>query len=321
MNKINKLIVEPTPHFRSDNSTVKIMFSVIVALLPVAVASVVIFGARAAFLIVTCVCSCVFFEFGYCALFKKKHTVKDLTAVITGILLAFNLPVGMPFHMAVIGAFFSIVVAKMLFGGLGQNFANPAIVGRIVLMLSFPKYMGDYTARILDADVITTATPLSLEEGEKLPSALELFCGTHSGSIGETCALAILTGFAILLFLRIVRPITPLVFIGTVAFGTWLAGGNPLYAILSGGLLLGAIFMATDYATNPMTPLGKIIFGFGCGLITVIIRQFGGMPEGVAFSILTMNVLTPLIDKATRPVPFGIKREAKEKKSKGSESK
>jgi electron transport complex protein RnfD len=287
------------------------MLGVIIAALPAAIASVLIFGVRAAALIVTCICACVFFEFMFRHLFKKSQTITDLSAVVTGILLAFNLPVTLPLYMAVIGCFVAIVAVKEMFGGIGQNFANPAIVGRIVLMLSFSDQMGNYVTAFYyqNEDAVTAATPLGITDSELLPSAGELFWGTHGGSLGETCAFALLLGFAVLLILKIIRPITPLIFIGTVALGTLITGGDPLFAILSGGLLLGAIFMATDYATNPMTPLGKMIFGLGCGLITVVIRQFGGMPEGVAFSILTMNILTPIIDKFTRPKPFGIKKE------------
>jgi electron transport complex protein RnfD len=308
----NKLIIEPTPHIRSKNSTSQIMLGVILSTLPAMIASVMIFGARAAVLIVCCVCACVFFEFMFRLLFKKNtRTIGDFSAAVTGILLAFNLPSTMPIYMAIIGCFVAIVVVKEMFGGIGHNFANPAIVGRIVLVLSFPAY---WSPNAYITDTITGATPLSVKEGEALHSTMDLFLGVHGGSLGETSALALLIGFAFLLALKIIRPITPLVFIGTVAAGTAIAGGDPVFAILSGGLLLGAIFMATDYATNPMTPLGKIIFGFGCGLITLVIRLFGGMPEGVAFSILFMNLLTPIIDKFTRPKPFGTRKTEKQPK-------
>jgi electron transport complex protein RnfD len=307
---MNKLIIEPTPHIRSKNSTSQIMLGVIIAAAPAMIASTLIFGLRSLILIITCVCACVFFEFMFRHLFKKSHTITDLSAVVTGILLAFNLPVTLPLYMAVIGCFAAIVVTKEMFGGLGQNFANPAIVGRIVLMLSFPAFMGDYSYFCTKTDAITTATPLAMPEGVYTPT-LDLLLGTHGGSLGETSALALIIGYIILLFLKIIRPITPLVFVGTVALGTLIASGDPmqsLTAILSGGLLLGAIFMATDYSTNPMTPLGKLIFGFGCGLITVVVRELGAMPEGVAFAILTMNMLVPFIDKITRPKPLGMKK-------------
>ncbi|MCL2071890.1 MAG: RnfABCDGE type electron transport complex subunit D [Oscillospiraceae bacterium] len=322
-----QLIIEPSPHIRSHNSTKKIMTSVAIATIPATLMSSYIFGPRALLLIVVCISSCVFFEAAFRWIFKKDvSTVLDFSAVVTGILLAFNLPVSLPLYMAVIGSFAAIVVVKEMFGGLGQNFANPAIVGRIVLVLSFPAHMSNYpvafhhrgmnlppyleqfTSNASYADAITAPTPLALE---KAPSLFELFFGFHGGSLGETCAAALLIGFVCLLAMRIIRPITPLVFIGTVAIGTYIASGGDsmasLNSILTGGLLLGAIFMATDYATNPMTLYGKMLFGFGCGLITFIIRQYGGMNEGVAFSILTMNILTPFIDKITRPKPFGKK--------------
>jgi electron transport complex protein RnfD len=312
-----KLIIEPTPHIRSKNSTAQIMLGVILAALPAMIASTAIFGLRAAILIITCVCACVFFEFTFRLLFKRPQTITDLSAVVTGVLLAFNLPVTLPLYMAVIGCFVAIVVTKEMFGGLGQNFANPAIVGRIVLMLSFPSYMGSYVMPFYyrnGVDAITAPTPLAVESAEQMPPMLDLFLGVHGGSLGETCALALLIGFAYLLIMKIIRPVTPLMFIGTIAVGTYIMSGDistALVSILTGGLLLGAIFMATDYSTNPMTLHGKIIFGFGCGLISLVIRQFGGMPEGVAFSILTMNILTPFIDKITRPKPFGMKKEEK----------
>jgi len=287
------------------------MLGVIIATVPAMIASIIIFGARAALLIITCVTACVFFEFMFRHIFKKPHTINNLSAVVTGILLAFNLPSTLPLYMAVIGCFAAIVVVKEMFGGIGQNFANPAIVGRIVLMLSFTTHMSDYSYYNKKIDAISTATPLAITNPEDLPSTLDLFLGNHGGSLGETSAIALLIGFVILLALKIIRPVTPLIFIGTVAIGTLITGGDPIFSVLTGGLLLGAIFMATDYATNPMTVRGKLIFGFGCGLITLVVRELGAMPEGVAFSILTMNILTPLIDKITRPRPFGMKKEGK----------
>ncbi|MCL2036167.1 MAG: RnfABCDGE type electron transport complex subunit D [Oscillospiraceae bacterium] len=308
---MNKLIIEPNPHIRSSNTTSQIMVGVIIAAIPSIIASTVFFGLKSLILIATCVSACIFFEFAFRLIFKKPHTIANFSAVITGILLAFCLPVTFPLYMAVIGSFVSIVIVKEMFGGIGQNFANPAIVGRIVLMLSFPSYMSNYVEPFFynhadsSVDVVSSATPLAVEAGEILPSYLDLFLGNHGGTLGETSALALLLGFAYLLCMKIIRWITPVVFVGTVAVGTLVFGGDPLFAVLTGGVLLGAIFMATDYTTNPMTPHGKAIFAFGCGLITVIIRQFGGMPEGVAFSILTMNVLTPLIDRVTKTKPFG----------------
>ncbi|MCL1903946.1 MAG: RnfABCDGE type electron transport complex subunit D [Oscillospiraceae bacterium] len=311
---MNKLIIEPNPHIRSDNSTKQIMLTVIIALVPAMLASVIIFGARAALLISICVGSCVLFEYLFRKMFKKSRTIGDFSAIVTGILLAFNLPVTLPLYMAVIGSFVAIVIVKEMFGGLGQNFANPAIVGRIVLMLSFPAQMSNYAVPFYykdGFDAVTTATPLSAESPDQIPPMLDLFFGKHGGSLGETCSFALILGFIILLVMRIIRPATPLILVGTVALGTFVFSGfntdETLFAIITGGLLLGAIFMATDYTTNPMTLKGKIIFAFGCGLIALVIRQLAGMPEGVAFAILTMNIFTPVIDKITRPKPLGMK--------------
>jgi electron transport complex protein RnfD len=282
------------------------MLHVIIALIPAFAASVIIFGIRAAVVTVTCVASCVFFEYFFRKITKKEQTVSDLSAAVTGILLAFNLPVTLPLYMVIIGAFVAIVVVKQMFGGIGQNFANPAIVARIVLMMSFTPQMSSWVKpfyyKMSVPDAVTTASPLGAEVP---PGYADLFLGINAGSLGETCALALLIGFVYLLAARVIRPVTPVAFVGVFAAATFFAGGDVLTGILSGGLLLGAIFMATDYATTPLTPLGKIIFGAGCGVITFAIRQFGTMPEGVAFSILIMNILTPYIDKLTRPTPFG----------------
>jgi electron transport complex protein RnfD len=282
------------------------MLHVIIALMPAFVAAAIIFGPRAAVVTVVCVASCVFFEYFFRAAVKKEQTVSDLSAVVTGMLLAFNLPVTMPLYMVVIGAFIAIVVVKQMFGGIGQNFANPAIVARIALMMSFSPQMSSWVKpfyyRLGGADAVTVASPLAADAP---PDLKDLFFGINAGSLGETCAFALLLGFVYLLAARVIRPATPAAFVGVFAAATFFAGGDVLAGVLSGGLLLGAIFMATDYATTPLTPLGKIIFGTGCGLITFIIRQFGTMPEGVSFSILIMNILTPYIDKLTRPKPFG----------------
>ena len=319
-----KLIIQPNPHIRSNNSTAKIMLNVIIASLPAMIASVLIFGTRAALLIVTCVCACVFFEYLFrVVVFKRTQSIHDLSAVVTGILLAFNLPVTLPWYMAVIGSFVAIVVVKEMFGGLGQNFANPAVVGRIVLVLSFSAYMSDYVNPVFNPfregySAVTSATPL-VTSAEEMPSMLELFLGFHGGALGETSSAALLLGFIYLLIMRIIRPVTPVIFTGTVAIGTFIITGSlnaAITAILTGGLLLGAVFMATDYVTNPMTLKGKMVFAFGCGLITLVIRQFGAMPEGVAFSILTMNLLTPAIDKLTHPKAFGVKEPPKPTKVK-----
>lgn len=308
-------IVSPSPHQISALSTQKVMLQVIIALVPGVIASGIIFGPRALFLIFICVASCILFEYLTRFIMKKSNTISDLSAVVTGLLLAMNLPVTLPAWMAVIGSFVSIVIVKQLFGGIGQNFANPAIVGRIVLMMSFATEMTTWAAPFYykAPELLTSATPLkTLTEGVDLPTYTQLFLGTTSGSLGETCALALLLGGLYLVLIRVISPATPVAFIGTVAVLSLASGMDPLYQILSGGLLIGAIFMATDYATTPLTTKGKLIFGIGCGLITFLIRRFGNYPEGASFSILLMNILTPYIDAWTRTKPLGAKKPVKE---------
>ncbi len=299
MNK--KLVVSSSPHIRSEVSTRDIMLDVIIALAPAAVFGVILFGLSAALLIVSCILAAVLSEFLWCLILKKPYTIGDLSAVVTGLLLALNLPPRLPVWMGIIGSAIAIIVVKEMFGGLGQNFANPAITARIVLLVSFPAAMTTFHPPF--SDVVSSATPLVSE-----PAAYtlkELFLGTHAGSIGETSALMLLIGFAYLLVRRIISPIIPLCFIGSAALFTLCLGGNPLTCILSGGLLLGAIFMATDYVTTPKTPWGMAIFGVSCGILTVIIREFASLPEGVSYSILIMNILTPHINRLPSFKPFG----------------
>ncbi|MGN1411248.1 MAG: RnfABCDGE type electron transport complex subunit D [Oscillospiraceae bacterium] len=309
---LSNLIVTSSPHRRDNISTQKIMLMVIIALLPSVVASAIYFGVRAIILIAVCVATCVLTEFICRKLMKRNQTISDLSACVTGILLALNLPVTLPIWEAVIGSFVAIAVVKQLFGGIGQNFANPAIVGRIVLMLSFtadmttwaiPKYYQN------GGEVITGATPLVSEDA----SYIDLFLGNVGGCLGETSALAILIGGLFLIIMRVITPSAPLSFIGTVALLTFITGGDVLYQVLSGGLLLGAFFMATDYSTTPITEKGRIVFGIGCGIITFVIRNYGGYPEGVSFSILLMNILTPYIDRLTMTKPIGAKYPEKKK--------
>lgn len=308
----NKLTVTASPHRRDNVSTQKIMLMVIIALLPSVVASAIYFGFRAILLIAICVATCVLTEFVCRKLMKRNQTISDLSACVTGILLALNLPVTLPIWEAVIGSFVAIAVVKQLFGGIGQNFANPAIVGRIVLMLSFtadmttwaiPKYYQN------SGEVITGATPLVSGDA----SYLDLFLGNVGGCLGETSALAILIGGLLLIVMKVISPSAPISFIGTVAILTAITGGDVGYQVLAGGLLLGAFFMATDYSTTPITEKGRIIFGIGCGIITFVIRNYGGYPEGVSFSILLMNVLTPYIDRLTMSKPVGAKYPEKKK--------
>lgn len=321
---MNKLFVEASPHIRSSRSTKNIMRDVIIALCPALIASIVIFGYKSAVLVAVCVASCVLFEFLFNKIVKKPGTVSDLSAIVTGMLLAFNLPVDLPIYMAVIGCFVAIVIVKCLFGGIGQNFANPAITARIVLMLSFTASMTSWAKPLAwlegGADAVTTATPLDvISSGEgALPSLLDMLLGIRGGCLGETCTLALLLGGIYLIARGVIRPLTPICFIGTVAILTFFSGGFDIsyvaYQLMGGGLVLGAFFMATDYSTTPMTDKGKIIFALGCGLITFLIREFANYPEGVSFSILVMNCLTPLIDRFTAVKPFGAITPKKEGK-------
>lgn len=309
---MEKLLIEPSPYIKSSMTTQKIMFHVIIALCPALVASTIIFGLRALVMTAVCCSACVVFEFVIRKIMKKNNTTRDLSAIVTGMLLAFNLPVTLPLYMAVIGCFVAIVIVKQLFGGIGQNFVNPAITARIVLMLSFTSYMTTWAEPFYyqnGVDAVTTATPLA---GGELPSVINMLLGVRGGCLGETCAIALIIGGIYLVAMKIISPITPIAFIGTVAVCALIGGQDIVYYLLSGGLILGAIFMATDYATTPLTPLGKLIFGVGCGVVTVLIRNFGSMPEGVSYSILLMNILTPYIDKLTRPKAFGAKKEVKQ---------
>ena len=292
-------LVSPSPHVRSRTTTQSILLDVIIALCPALVASVIIFGFRALLVVAFCVSVCVLSEFLFEKIVKRKITVGDLSAVVTGILLGFNMPVGIPLWQAAVGCIVAIVIVKQLFGGIGCNFANPAITARIVMMISFASSMSSFATK---NDATSSATPLS---GGEFPSLWRLFIGDHAGSLGETCALALIAGGVYLLIRRVITWHTPVVFIGTVFVLSWALGADPLEQILTGGLMLAAIFMATDYATTPHTPWGRVIFGFGCGLITVLIRTFGNYPEGASFAILFMNILTPLISVWTRRRPFG----------------
>ena len=302
---MNQLIVSPSPHTRS------IMLDVVIALLPALAVAAWLFGGRALLVAAVCVGSSVLLEFLCRRLMKRDQTIGDLSAVVTGLLLALNLPVGIPLWVAIFGCFIAIVVVKQLFGGIGQNFANPAMAARVILLASFSGYMtarsvpGDYLA----VDAIASATPLArMAADAETSSLLQMFLGVKSTcAMGEVSALALLIGGCYLVFRRVISPVTPLCYIGTVFVLTGLLGADPVRQILAGGLMLGAIFMATDYTTSPATTKGKMIFALGCGIITVLIRLYGGYPEGVSFAILLMNILTPQIDKLTMKKPLGGK--------------
>jgi len=318
------LKVSASPHVRSKTTTKSIMLDVIIAMIPSLVASVVIFGLRALLLTVVSVAACVFFEWAMRKFVLKKNcTVGDLSAVVTGMLLAFNVPSGLPIWMLIVGDAFAIIIVKQCFGGIGQNFVNPAIAGRIFMLLSFGQMMKwtQPLAGIMNltgVEALTGATPL-VAAPEELPSMLDMFLGVRGGCLGETCIAAILVGGLYLIARKVIRPVIPVSYILTVAVIMLIAGkGDFEYVarqLMSGGLCLGAIFMATDYTTSPINTKGKIIFGIGCGLFTCLIRLFGSLPEGVSYSIILMNVLTPLIERATTPKPFGTPK--KEKKARG----
>lgn len=303
---MNKLISSVSPHVSGKRTTQNIMLDVVIALLPAAVASVIIFGWRSLLVIGVCVASCMLSEFLFEKLCRRENTVLDLSSVVTGMLLAFNIPVTIPIWQAVLGSVTAIVVVKQLFGGIGQNFANPAITARIIMMTAFSGTMTAWVTPEI-ADVVSSATPLAAAaKGNKdgMPSYLSLFLGTHGGCLGETCALALILGGIYLLARGVISWHTPVAFIATVAVMSFLCGKDVLYQVLSGGLVIGAFFMATDYATTPSTKWGKVIFGIGCGLITILIRFWGNLPEGVSFSILLMNILTPYISKLTQNKPL-----------------
>ena len=332
---MNGLFASPSPHRATTMSTARIMLMVILALLPSAVAGCMFFGPRAAAVLAVCVISSVAFEALSRKIMKREQTISDLSAVVTGLLLGMNLPATTPLYIAVIGSFIAIVIVKQLFGGIGQNFTNPAIAARIVLMLSFTDSMTNWVVPYwyTDAvDVTTGATPLTAswfdytESGvayKMAPFTLgEMLWGETGGCIGETCAIALIAGGIFLILTRIISAATPVAYIGSFALLTFIYTGSAvetLYGILAGGLIIGAFFMATDYATTPVTTKGKIIFGLGCGLMTFIIRTFGSFPEGVSFAILLMNLLTPYIDKLTLTKPFGAKYPDKAAKSEGKE--
>ncbi len=322
-----KMIVSHSPHISGRDSVSGIMLHVVIALLPALIAGILLFGYRALVVTLICVVSCVVFEALWQKLLKKPVTLSDLSAVVTGLLLALNLPASIPLWMPVIGSFFAIIIVKQFFGGLGHNFMNPALGGRAFLIASWALAMTTWPAPgtalplFQTADVVSTATPLSMyaDNVQNLPSYMTLFLGNIGGCIGETSTLALLLGGIYLLCTRVIRLRVPLTFIATVALGTWIFSGHNgffsgdwLYQILSGGLMLAAFFMATDYTTTPVTPKGQIIFGIGCGIITVLIRLWGGYPEGASYAILLMNVATPLIDKVTAPRRYGtsMKKEA-----------
>ncbi len=299
-----QLTLSASPHIHSGRSTQRIMLDVIIALLPATVAGCIIFGLRALLVVALTVASAVGFEVLFNLIVKKKQTVGDLSAIVTGLLLALNLPANVPLWQCVVGAMFAIVVVKCLFGGLGCNPVNPAITARVFMLVAFGSMAKAAFPTVVDT--VAGATPLASEEATSL---IDLLLGLHGGAIGETCAIALLAGFIYLLVRRVISWHLPVVFIGTVFVASFFLEGMDaiaaLAAILSGGLLIGAIFMATDYVTSPSTAWGKVLFGVGAGVITVLIRYYGVYPEGVSFAILLMNIVTPFIDSWTKHRVFG----------------
>ena len=317
-----KLVVSASPHLRSTQTTTRIMLDVILSLIPALIAAIFIFGPRVIPVTAVSVSSAVLAEYVSRKVMKRHQTIGDLSAVVTGLILALNLPVSIPYWIASIGSIVAIVVVKQFFGGIGQNFANPAITARIVLLLSFGPQMGNWVTPLSwKTDVTTSATPLAIIKqnlDETLPSLKDMFLGLRGGCLGETCALALILGGVYLIARKVISPAIPLTYIGTVALIMLIAGKGDLrfvaYQLMGGGLLLGAFFMATDYSTCPIKVRGKIIFGIGCGIITSLIRLFASMTEAVSFAILLMNLVVPFIDRATIPKPFGTPK--KEKKAK-----
>lgn len=308
-----KLFVSSSPHLRSKKTTTGVMLDVIIALMPALIMAVVYFGFKALLLAFICVATCVLTEYICRKVMKRKNTITDLSAVVTGLLLALNLPVDINPFIAVFGCVVAIVVVKQMFGGIGYNFVNPAIAARVVLMVSFPTAMTTWTNTCFmdSVDGVTSATPLAAAEGTY--SYLDLFLGNIGGSMGEICTLAILLGGIYLVARRIISPIIPVVYLSTAAVMSLILGLDPLYQLMSGGIMLGAVFMATDYVTSPITKWGKVIFGVGLGVLTMLIRTYSNLPEGVSFAILLMNILVPHIENLTKPRAFGESRKKGEK--------
>lgn len=345
-----KLQVSNSPHVRDDVTTSSIMRDVVIALMPATIFSGYMFGLRAVLMVIVSVVSCLLFEYVSRKIMKRNNTLYDMSALVTGILLALNMPATLPFYMLVLAAFFAIVVVKQFFGGLGNNFVNPAIAARIFLVISFPEYMSSWTIRsgafdffesLKGADLVSSATPLAImnelsssdvigrifENKDALPSLLSMFIGERAGSIGEVSVLALLIGAAYLFARKVITPAIPASFLGSFTLLVLFFGHTPIYGVLnasslnwsligealyepiymlcSGGIVLGAFFMATDYVTSPLTNRGRVIFGIGCGLLTFLIRYYANMPGGVSFAIILMNILTPHIDRVTMKKPFG----------------
>ena len=308
---MKKLIVSTSPHIHTNETTQSIMRDVLIALAPASVAAVGLFGLKALLTIVLCVGTCMLSEFLFNIITKKTQTVMDLSSAVTGLLLALNLSAKANVWHCIVGSVFAIVVVKCLFGGIGCNFANPAITARVFLLVSFSSTIAGGAATNFQTDLTAGATPLAaIKAGttEGLPTLLDMLLGNRGGTIGETCAIALILGGVYLVVRKVISWHTPVIFIATVFVLSLIVKQDltlALYEVLGGGLLIGAIFMATDYSTTPINKYGKMVFAFGCGLITVLIRFWGSYPEGVSFAILFMNILSPYIEKWCTPKPFG----------------
>ncbi len=302
---MSQLHVSVSPHIRSARTTTGIMLDVIIALLPATIAGVIIFGLRALAVVAVCIATTVLGEGIFNKIVKKEQTIGDLSAIVTGLLLALNLPANIPFWQAIVGSLFAIIVVKCLFGGIGCNIVNPAITGRVFMLIAF----GSMTQAAFPVDAVAGATPLVDLAAGTNPELMDLLLGTTGGAIGETCALALLAGGLYLLVKRVITWHLPVAFIATVFVFSFLVDGmsvtNALAWILSGGLMIGAFFMATDYTTSPATSMGKIVYGIGAGVLTCLIRFWGNYPEGVSFAILFMNILNPYVESWTNRKPFG----------------
>ena len=299
------LHVSSNPHVRDKMTTSKIMQLVALALLPTTLFGIYNFGVRALLVVVITVASSVFFEWIYDKLMHKKNTITDFSAVVTGLLLALNMPASIPLWMPVLGSAFAIIVVKQLFGGLGQNFMNPALAARCFLLTSFALFMNNFSSAKLGFDSLTGATPLAqLRAGETVDLA-SLVIGRIPGTIGEVSVIALLIGAIYMVVRKVISPVIPVTYLATAAVLSALLGRDPLMDILSGGLLLGAIFMATDYTTSPINFSARVIYAVGCGVLTILIRQFASLPEGVSYSIVLMNILVPLIERVAKPQTFG----------------
>ncbi|HHW27615.1 MAG TPA: RnfABCDGE type electron transport complex subunit D [Firmicutes bacterium] len=319
-----KLIVTPSPHIKSPRTVKGVMLGVVISLLPACVGAVVLFGMNALLILITSVVSAVVAEALWQRATKQEITVGDFSAVITGLLLAMTLPPGVPLYVPAVGSVFAIVIAKQIFGGLGSNFVNPALAGRAFVLAAWPMSVAGAWLNPLTHDAVSSPTPLAVLKGggTNIPGLWDLLIGNRTGSLGETSIILLLLGGLFLLVTKIIDWRTPVGFLGTLFVGTWIFGkpgalfqGDGLSAILLGGAVLGAFFMATDYVTSPVTPKGRLIFGIGAGLVTLLIRLWGGYPEGVTYGILFMNLMTPIIDRFVVPKYYGYEHDARARKS------